>query len=50
MLLRDFYHDPAVEKAWPAVRKAVLAGEKTAVQAANGLLAIHHDNLNSEKL
>ncbi|MGA2749933.1 MAG: methylmalonyl Co-A mutase-associated GTPase MeaB [Verrucomicrobiota bacterium] len=38
-LQRDFYQDPRVQSRLPGVRKAVLQGEMTAVQAAATLLA-----------
>ncbi len=38
-LRREFYDDPRVEKELPGVRKAVIQGKMTAVQAAGALLA-----------
>ncbi len=43
-LVRDFHQNPRVEKVFPRVRKAVLRGEITAVQAATTLLAVPHES------
>jgi len=43
-LLRDFYRNPKVEKVFPGIRKSVLHGEITAVQAAGALLAAHGES------
>ncbi len=40
-LQRNFYDDPRVEQALPAMRHAVLQGAITAPQAAAALLATH---------
>jgi LAO/AO transport system kinase len=47
---REFYEDPRVEKQLPEIRKSVLQGKITAVQAAGTLLAARNGKPKSENL